>query len=77
MNDCTLRYSAATGANFIALRNGSSAFGKIILGWFANHVRRLNILFSIMLLSAIVTVRMQLPSTVAGIDKERKSLFIA
>ncbi|RFU34705.1 hypothetical protein B7463_g1628, partial [Scytalidium lignicola] len=76
-NARTLGYSPATGANLIALCNGTSAISKVVLGWLADRVGRLNILFSVTFLSAVVTLGMWLPSTIPGSHKEGQGLFIA
>lgn len=76
-NARTLGYSAATGANLIALCNAASSIAKVILGWLADRVGRLNILFGVTLLSTIVTLGVWLPSTISGSLSESQALFIA
>lgn len=61
----TLGYSSAAGANFIALSNGTSACGKVILGYVADRCGRLNVLFLCTLISAISTLALWFPSTTA------------
>ena len=60
----TLGYSSTAGANFIALSNGASACGKVLLGYIADRYGRLNVLLLCTLLSAISTLALWLPSTV-------------
>ena len=73
----TLGYSAATGALFISLTNASSAIGKVIIGYTADRVGRLNILFLTTFVSAVTTWGLWLPSTLSGGDKDGKNLFAA
>lgn len=61
----TLGYSATAGANYIAISNGASACGKVLLGYIADRYGRLNVLLLCTLLSAISTLALWLPSTVA------------
>ena len=60
----TLGYSSTAGANFIALSNGTSACGKVLLGYIADRYGRLNVLLLCTLLSAVSTLALWLPSTV-------------
>ena len=71
----TLGYTPAAGANFIALSNGSSACGKVILGYIADRMGRLNVLFLCTMLSAISTLGLWFPSTTAMDGNTGKSLF--
>ena len=59
----TLGYSSTAGANFIALSNGTSACGKVILGYLADRYGRLNTLLMCTLLSAVSTLALWFPST--------------
>ncbi|PYI25850.1 MFS general substrate transporter [Aspergillus indologenus CBS 114.80] len=72
----TLGYSTAASANFIALSNACNAVGKVVIGYLADRMGRLNALLLTTLLSAISTVAFWLPSTVAGVTTESKDLFI-
>lgn len=73
----TLGYSAASGANFIALSNGSSAAGKVIIGYIADRYGRLNLLLVCTLISSAATLGLWLPSTIAGGDRSGKAMFAA
>jgi MFS family permease len=73
----SLGYSNTAGANFIALSNACNAIGKIVIGYFADRLGRLNSLFLTTLISAVITVSFWLPSTVYGSTDESRSLFIA
>lgn len=73
----TLGYSATAGANFIALSNACNAIGKIVIGFFADRMGRLNTLFLTTLLSAVFTIGFWLPSTAYGPTDSSRSLFIA
>ncbi|KAI9700471.1 MAG: hypothetical protein M1820_006770 [Bogoriella megaspora] len=73
----TLGYSATTGANLIAVSNATSATGKVALGWAADRFGRLNTLFVCTFVSAITTLGLWLPSTLAGADSMGKALFVA
>jgi len=73
----TLGYSAAAGANFIALSNLSSAIGKVLLGYVADRWGRLNILFLCTSFSAISALAFWLPSTVTEQSSTGKGLFAA
>lgn len=59
----TLGYSSAAGANFIALSNGTSACGKVVLGYVADRLGRLNVLLMCTGLSAVSTLGLWFPST--------------
>ena len=72
----TLGYSAAAGANFIALSNGASACGKVVLGHVADRYGRLNILLLCTFLSTLATLGLWLPSSVAQEQKVGRVLFI-
>lgn len=71
----TLGYSSAAGANFIALGNGTSACGKVLLGYVADRYGRLNVLLLCTLLSAISTLALWLPSTLATNDSTAMAAF--
>ncbi|OAA60956.1 MFS monocarboxylate transporter [Niveomyces insectorum RCEF 264] len=73
----TLGYSAAAGANFIALSNACNAVGKIAIGFFADRMGRLNTMFLTTLFSAVITVCFWLPSTYYGSTSDSRGLFIA
>lgn len=73
----TLGYSAAAGATFIALSNGSSAIGKVIIGWVADRVGRLNVLLFATFVSAVISFGIWLPSTLSGGGQDGKGLFVA
>ena len=73
----TLGYSAAAGANFIALSNGTSAGGKVLLGYIADRCGRLNVLLLCTLLSAASTLVLWLPSTIEMDKHTAMNLFIA
>ena len=72
---CTLGYTTAAGANFIALSNGTSACGKVILGYIADRCGRLNVLLLCTLLSALSTLGLWFPSTLAMDGQIGMSLF--
>lgn len=73
----SLGYSAATGATFIALSNGSSAIGKIIIGHMADRLGRINTLLLTTFISAVTALGLWLPSTLSGGDRDGKNLFAA
>ena len=60
-----LGYSSTPGANFIALGKVASACGKVFVGYIADRYERLNMLLLCTFLSAISTLTLWLPSTVA------------
>ena len=72
----TLGYSTTAGANFIALSNATSACGKVVLGYVADRIGRLNVLFLCTLLSAVSTLGLWLPSTMAQKENTGMSLFV-
>ncbi|KAK0642787.1 Monocarboxylate transporter 7 [Lasiodiplodia hormozganensis] len=72
----TLGYSAAAGANLIAISNASSAGGKVVLGYVADRFGRLNTLFLCTLVSTFITLGLWLPSTLLGPNTASKALFI-
>ena len=73
----TLGYSAATGANFIAITNACNAIGKVIAGIAADKFGRLNTLFVTTLLSGVISFALWLPSTLEGSAQTSRGLFIA
>jgi MFS family permease len=75
----TLGYSSATGANFIAISNASSAVGKVALGYIADRTGRVNTLLVSTFISAVAALGLWFPSTSAAIDEgqKAKSLFVA
>ncbi|KAH7308635.1 major facilitator superfamily domain-containing protein [Stachybotrys elegans] len=73
----TLGYSDAAGANFIALSNACNAIGKIVIGFGADRMGRVNALSVTTLVSAAITVGFWLPSTVYGTSNTSRDLFIA
>jgi MFS family permease len=73
----TLGYSDSAGANFIALSNAANAIGKVVIGYLADRVGRLNALFITTLLSAFTTLGLWLPSVLLDGGETSKSLFIA
>ena len=72
-----LGYSATAGANFIALSNGTSSCGKVLLGYVADRYGRLNVLLLCTLLSAISTLALWLPSITATNKDSAMTLFAA
>ncbi|OCK82669.1 putative MFS monocarboxylate transporter [Lepidopterella palustris CBS 459.81] len=81
----TLGYSATSGANFIAASNAASAGGKVVLGYVADRLGRLNTLLVCTLISAAAALGLWFPSTFAGSteagdgnsNSKAKGLFIA
>jgi MFS family permease len=59
----TLGYSQATSANFIAISNAANALGKIVIGYVADRMGRLNTLFLATLVSAVAVLALWLPAT--------------
>ena len=59
----SLGYTAATGANFIALSNAANAVGKIVIGDVADRLGRLNALFLTTVISAVCVLGLWVPST--------------
>ena len=62
----SLGYTAATGANFIALSNAANAVGKIVIGDVADRLGRLNALFLTTVISAICVLGLWVPSTLSS-----------
>lgn len=73
----TLGYSSTAGANFIALSNGTSACGKVLLGYLADQYGRLNTLVLCTLLSAVSTLALWFPSTTKMDRSAEKDLLAA
>lgn len=73
----TLGYSRATSANFIAISNAANAAGKIVIGYAADRMGRLNTLFVTTLLSAVAVLALWLPSSLATGESSGSALFIA
>ena len=73
----TLGYSAAAGANLIAISNASNAGGKVVLGYIGDRFGRLNTLLICTMVSAISALALWLPSTSAGGLQMGKALFVA
>jgi len=75
----TLGYSDAAGANFIALSNACNAVGKVVIGFAADRMGRLNTLLLTTLLSALATVGFWLPSARQGDSspEQSRNLFVA
>lgn len=71
-----LGYSAASGANFIALSNASSAAGKVVLGMIADKFGRLNTLFACTFISAVTALGFWLPSTLSVGEERARVLFV-
>lgn len=78
----SLKYSSAAGANFIALSNATNAIGKIIFGYVADRLGRLNTLVGTTLLSAVTVLGFWLPSTLTPSnsaeynDTKYKALYV-
>ncbi|KAL6722099.1 hypothetical protein ACLMJK_001205 [Lecanora helva] len=72
-----LGYSSAAGANFIAVSNGVSALGKVVLGYVADRWGRLNMLLLCTFLSAMSTLALWFPSTLTTEKSVGTGLFIA
>jgi MFS family permease len=73
----SLGFSAIAGANFIALSNGLSAAGKVILGYAADRYGRLNVLVICTLISALSILTLWLPSSLLGGSQNVSALFIS
>lgn len=72
----TLGYSQATSANFIAISNAANAVGKIVIGYAADRMGRLNTLFLTTFLSAIAVLALWLPSSLSTSQSSGSALFI-
>ncbi|KAI5456638.1 major facilitator superfamily domain-containing protein [Mariannaea sp. PMI_226] len=74
----TLGYSTTAGSNFIAISNACNALGKIVIGYAADRIGRLNTLFLTTLMSAVATVCFWLPSTASSdAGSDSRNLFIS
>jgi MFS family permease len=73
----TLGYDRATAANFISLSNATNAIGKIIIGYAADRMGRLNALFLTTTISAVTALGLWLPSCLSSTQSEGRSFFIA
>lgn len=71
-----LGYSASQGANFIALNNACNAIGKVGLGLVADKFGRVNMLLLTTAVSAIATLVLWLPSTLAVSLQASQGLFL-
>ncbi|KAJ5243394.1 Major facilitator superfamily domain general substrate transporter [Penicillium citrinum] len=72
----TLGYSQASSANFIAISNAANALGKIVIGYAADRMGRLNTLFLTAFISAISVLAMWLPSSLSTSQSSGSVLFI-
>ncbi|CAG8294356.1 unnamed protein product [Penicillium salamii] len=73
----TLGYSQATSANFIAISNAANALGKVVIGYGADRMGRLNTLVLTTLISAISVLALWLPSCLTTTQSSGSTLFIA
>ena len=73
----TLGYSQATSANFIAISNAANALGKVVIGYAADRMGRLNTLVVTTLISAISVLALWLPSCLSTTQSSGSNLFIA
>lgn len=71
-----LGFSAVAGANFIAMSNGLSAAGKVVLGHAADRYGRLNILLICTLISSVSILALWLPSSLLGSGAHVSAIFI-
>ncbi|KAJ6086240.1 Major facilitator superfamily domain general substrate transporter [Penicillium sp. IBT 16267x] len=72
----TLGYSTTSSANFIAISNAANALGKIVIGYAADRMGRLNTLFLTTFLSAIAVLALWLPSSLSTSQSSGSALFI-
>ncbi|KZF19078.1 MFS general substrate transporter [Xylona heveae TC161] len=72
----SLGYGDTAGANFIALSNACNAVGKIVIGYAADRIGRLNTLFITTLFSAIAAIGFWLPSTMGDATTRTQGLFV-
>lgn len=74
----TLGYSDSEGSNFTALSNACNAIGKVLVGFVADKIGRLDSFFLTTLLSSVSTAGLWIPSTVIGTANKSsgKGLFI-
>lgn len=73
----TLGYSAAQGANFIAINNACNAIGKICIGLIADRFGRINTLIVTTMVSSFGILVFWLPSSLLQQDGRAKGLFFA
>ncbi|KAH7006794.1 monocarboxylate transporter [Ilyonectria destructans] len=75
----TLGYDERGGANLTAVSNACNAIGKIAVGFLADRVGRLNSFFLTTVLTAVVSLGLWVPSTLAGASNEgmANNLFIS
>lgn len=73
----TLGYSQSTSANFIAISNAANALGKVVIGYAADRMGRLNTLVLTTLISAISVLALWLPSCLSTTQSTGSTLFIA
>jgi len=71
-----LGFSAIAGANFIAMSNGLSAAGKVVLGHTADRYGRLNVLLICTLISSLSILCLWLPSSLLGTGQNVSAIFI-
>jgi len=73
-----LRMTPQTGANLIAISNGLSAFGKVMLGWAADRYGRLNVLWACTTMSAISVFCLWAPASIGAVSNEltKRALFV-
>ncbi|PLB49127.1 MFS general substrate transporter [Aspergillus steynii IBT 23096] len=62
----TLGYNDTDGSNFTALSNACNAIGKIVVGFVADKIGRLDSFFLTTVLSSVSTAGLWVPSTVLG-----------
>ena len=74
----SLGYSNTAGANFIAISNACNAIGKVVIGYAADRMGRLNALVFTTAMSAIATAALWIPSTYHDNNNSAaKHLFIS
>lgn len=73
----TLGYSQATSASFIALSNAINAIGKVLIGYAADRIGRLNALFLTTMVSSVTAPALWLPSCLSSTQSEGRCFFIA
>ena len=73
----TLGYSASSAANFIALSNAFNAIGKVVIGYAADRLGRLNTFLLTTAISAFTALALWLPSCLSGSEGDARNLFLA
>ena len=73
----TLGYSASAAANFIALSNAFNAVGKVVIGYAADRLGRLNTFLLTTAVSALTALALWLPSSVSASEGDARKLFVA